>query len=46
MMWAQLIRYLLEWGVFAKVSQHGTACSANFRPPTELFCHDFWSGQN
>lgn len=46
MMWAQLIRYLLEWGKFAEVSQHGTTASAHFRPPTELFCYDFWSGQN
>ena len=46
MMWAQLIRHLLEWGLFAEVSQHGTTCSAHFRPPTELFCYDFWSGQN
>ena len=45
-MWAQLIRYLLEWGVFAEVSQRGTARSAHSRPPTELFCYDFWSGHN
>lgn len=47
--WAQLIRYSLEWGVFVLVSQHGTARSAraaHSRPPTELFCLDFWSGQN
>ena len=46
MMWAQLIRYLLEWGKFAEVSQHGTAASRRSTLPTELFCYDFWSGQN